>query len=399
MKALIVDNGHTLGALAASRALADEGWTVGVGMPHRSGLAAASRSACLRHLIPRPEEGLEDFLDETRRVIEEVGYDVVFGGGDTQVLALSYGRDGLGAEVPYPQHELVLRAFDKLELTEAARRVGLGAPKTKIANENTLDIFDPPFVVKPRVHWAPGRDRAPSRFEAVIVPDRAQALDRISEIRSAGGEAIVQEFVKGRLMAYTVLVEPNGGLLAEVQQITEGPWPSPRGVSRRAKTVPPNRGLARGVSDLLEDLEWTGLAEIQFLVPSDGLPQVIDFNGRFYGSLSLAISSGLNLPAMWAAAATGSQTPRAVAATPNVRYQWLEGDLFSVLRRPQRSLLYDIGSCFAYARGAKHPIWERRDPWPIVFYLSNSLPYQALRHLGRAVKSLWQRIRAGTFGP
>ncbi len=77
---------------------------------------------------------------------------------------------------------------------------------------------------------------------------------------------------------------------------------------------------------LFARLAWIGLAELQFLQDADGRLYLIDLNGRFYGSMALAISAGASLPAVWAADAIGLR-PEPQFARPGRRYQWLEGDL------------------------------------------------------------------------
>jgi hypothetical protein len=57
------------------------------------------------------------------------GYDVVFGAGEAELLALSRARDGLGAVLPHGAHESVLRALDTAELSRAATEVGIAVPE------------------------------------------------------------------------------------------------------------------------------------------------------------------------------------------------------------------------------------------------------------------------------
>jgi hypothetical protein len=50
--------------------------------------------------------------------------------------------------------------------------------------------------------------------------------------------------------------------------------------------------LGRGVSALLTDLDWFGLADLEFQVSDDGEPRLIDFNGRFIESFEQIIAAG-----------------------------------------------------------------------------------------------------------
>jgi hypothetical protein len=108
---------------------------------------------------------------------------------------------------------------------------------------------------------------------------------------------------------------------------------------------------------------WFGLAELQFLAPVDSPPRVIDLNGRFYGSLALAVAAGANLPHTWAALATGRDA-RPVRARAGVRYQWLHGDLRLAAACPWPQKGRELLSTLAGAAGAVHSVGRTRDPRP-----------------------------------
>jgi len=74
MRALIVEDGWQRGSLAATRALARAGWTVGIGAP-RQGFAAASRFADAWHEVPPPEEDEGAFVAAVRAAVDVGGYE------------------------------------------------------------------------------------------------------------------------------------------------------------------------------------------------------------------------------------------------------------------------------------------------------------------------------------
>src|SRR6185436_11755447 len=157
------------GSLAAARALSQAGWRVGIGSP-QEGFASTSRATSAWHRVPSPEENHERFVDAVRRAVEAEGYEVVFGAGDGEVLALSAGRTELGAIFPYGPHEDVVRAFDKVELSAAAARAGLSVPAGARPE-------DAPVVVKPRRTTVHDPEGGPLRLRAQVVqtPDEARA--------------------------------------------------------------------------------------------------------------------------------------------------------------------------------------------------------------------------------
>ena len=135
MKVLIV--GDSCGALEATRELAKAGWTVGIGSDSRMGWASASRWISRWHHIPPPLGDPMEFVEEINWVARKQDYELVFGAGDAEVLALSANRDSLVPHFPYTAHPSVLSVFDKLKLAELTIKAGLRAPVTHPADKTS----------------------------------------------------------------------------------------------------------------------------------------------------------------------------------------------------------------------------------------------------------------------
>ncbi|MEU4511059.1 ATP-grasp domain-containing protein [Nonomuraea wenchangensis] len=366
MRALIVETGFSRGALAAVRSLAAAGWEVGVGAPTGAGLACSSRHRRRRHLVPAAHEDRDAFLAAVRRAVHDHGYDVVFGAGEAEVLALSLLRDQVGAIVPHAGHRQVVRAIDKQELSEAAGSVGILTARAldpSALDPSALAGERPPLVVKSRLHAHPERPGAPPRIDTLVVPGAEAARRRVDEVRRLGGEPRVEEFHEGRLMAYSAVTAGGGRVVCDCMQVASRIWPPGAGASCRAETVRVDPALSDRAARLLAALGWFGLAQLQFVVPEDGRPRLIDLNGRFYGSMALATAAGANLPAAWAALAVGHDVPP-TRARPGVRYQWLEGDLRRAAVERRGGLLLDLAGTLRFAAGAVHSTLSLRDPAP-----------------------------------
>lgn len=375
MKALVVEGAYrSRGALAAVRGLGAAGWEVGVGAAASGGLAGASRWARHRHAIVARETSTDGFVESVAEVVERHGYDVVLPAGDGEALALSAARAGLGRAVPYGPHDGVLRCFDKRLMNEAAAVAGVRVPRTEAGTVEALEAFDGPVVVKTRVYWEPDTAAPQVRVETEVFDDKADAAERIRGMRAMGGEALVQEVVRGPLIALSMVRDRRGRIVGMAQQQSEHLWPGPTGISARAETTSVDDTLRAGVTALLDELEWVGLAQAQFLAPETGPPCLIDLNGRLYGSLALAIGAGANLPALWASVGVGAPLPdEPVVARPGVRYHWLPGDLRRVHTLRERV------ECLRYAPGAVHSVWSARDPRPALAYLTGGLGRMARR--------------------
>jgi len=382
LRALIVETGHARGALAAARALREAGWTVGVGTPDGRGLASASRASSKTHRIPGPAPGFSTFAAAVGSVVDAEGYEVVFGAGDAEVIALSACRDRIGAMIPYADHERVMRAVDKLKLAEAAAAAGLLVPQTREATESELERSRAPLIVKAAVHAPLSSETGPGRLEAVLVEDRAGTARQVAALRQAGAVPMLQELVAGRLMACSLVTDRGGRIVAATAQLADGCWPPRTGTSARARTIAADDALFAGIRRLCEDIGWFGLAQLQFVLSEDDRAWLIDFNGRFYGSLALAVAAGVNLPAIWAALATGRPPPEAASPRLGLTYQWLEGDLRRAVSERRGGLFRDLLHTVGQSRGAVHAIWQPGDARP------------ALRQLGRLPARAAGRARA-----
>jgi predicted ATP-grasp superfamily ATP-dependent carboligase len=260
----------------------------------------------------------------------------------------------------------VARVFDKLQLGEAAARAGVRIPATILVPAGApLPAVSPPVIVKERVH-AGANDVDGPRIEAAVAATGAEATRCVAVVHAAGSDAVVQEVVAGRLIAHTSVTAADGELVVAVQQEAERIFPPETGVSARAHTVPLDPQVAQAATRVLREVRWSGLAQLQFLRAPGSEPCLIDFNGRLYGSLALAVAAGANLPALWAAVATGRPVQAVPTPIPSTRYQWLEGDLRLATGNRGGELLREVLGCFRYAAGAHHGIWSVSDPLPPV---------------------------------
>lgn len=359
-RVLVVEDGESRIALGAARALRTAGWTVGVASPVPSH-ASTSRASSRLHRVPLPNEHPAAFVDEVRAAVRDGGYDVALGVGDAEILSLSAAREQLGALVPYPSHDVVLRLVDKTRMAAHAEAVGLATPP--VVDVDSLGSWTGPLVVKPQINGQVGHVGT-SKIAAVRVTGGAEALEAVERVRALGGRPLVQQAVAGDLMALVLLLAPDGRTAAVCQQRASHVHPLGAGVSARARTEPVDEELAGRGADFLRRLGWWGVAELQLLAAPGRPPVLIDVNARLYGSMSLAVAAGVNLPDLWLRLAAGDDVGPLVQARPGVRYQWLEGDLRRAVQQRSGGLLRDLAGCLRAATTSHHSTWSPADPLP-----------------------------------
>lgn len=355
---LLSDDGSSWYLLPAARALSRAGFRVGVAAPVRNRRCLGSTAIDRWHPARVPEASPEGFLDDVAAAVRVGDYQVVFPTSDIELLVLSAGRGLVPALLPYPAHEVVLRAVDKLRCAQAAIAAGLAVPWTAAAAEVDLADAPLPVMVKAALHWTPGV-AASRAIEVRLCSTRAELTSRVAELEASGRAALLQEPITGEQVALSVVLDRGGDVVALVQQLSLRS--SSRHTSVRAVTTPPDPSLTEPAVALLRSLGWFGLANLQFLIDPDGRGRLIDFNGRFYGSLALAIAAGADLPGSWARLAVGLPVQSHVVGRPGVRFQSLEEDLLLAWR--SRQFRAAAEAC-RFALGAAHSTFDPRDPLP-----------------------------------
>ena len=380
MNILIV--GDSCGALETTRELAKAGWTVGVGSDSQFDLASASRWVSRWHHIPSPLGDPMEFIEKINRATKKYDYELVFGAGDAEVLAMSANRDSLIPHFPYTAHPSVLSVFDKFRLAELTVKSGLRAPVTHPADKAFLSEFDFPMVVKSRLHWNPGERNQKTRIQATVVFGRDDAVRQADMMRSVGAHPLFQEFIPGHVETFVALTNGSGKILSQHIQRTTHENNSESGVSARATSVSAPSDFAKKVQNLLTDVNWLGLASIQFIQPNDGAPVLIDFNGRMYGSLVFANACGMRAMENWARLAMGRKTVPAKEILA-LRYQALEGDLRRAKKLRGAGRISEFGACLAEVGRSVHPILSWSDPKPTLHYLVRRGMYQFRKWYGQ----------------
>lgn len=377
-RALIVTDGSTPCVVAASRGLGAAGWHVGLAVSGPPGPPTRSRWVRGVHPVPPAESRPEAFLAAVADLVRASRYDVVLAADDVELLVLSAGRDEIPCVIPHAPHAAVLAAVDKLQLTRAAVEAGLAAPETQPATDEVLRTVALPVVVKARLHWQPGEAGTTRHQLAAICTSRADAIRHAAEMRAAGAEPLAQACVDGELMALTTVIDRDGTAAAWVQQRTTRA--SLLRTSCQAETVALDEDLAARCEGLLRALGWFGLANLQFLRPAGGgEPQLIDLNGRFYGSLALAVAAGVNLPDVWARLALGGPRGPLVRARPGVGFQALAEDLRRARVERRGGLARDVARVLADMPRSAQLRESVQDPGPWLAVATGMLG----RRLGR----------------
>jgi predicted ATP-grasp superfamily ATP-dependent carboligase len=337
---VLVTDGDRRTALAVVRSLGLAGYPVRVAAPSRRSIAAVSRHARWSDVVADPAQSPGAFVDDVVRLVREHDVRFVIPVTDAALLALTRERDRLGhASLPWPGADAVRSVADKAQVAAAAGALGIAVPRQRVATtiDEALAAASElrfPLVLKPSRSV---REQAVGPFTRFTVTHAAEA-SVVTECLAALGPAafpiLLQERVVGPGVGVSALLW-EGRLLAHFSHRRLREHPPSGGVSVYAESIAPDADLIDRSVALLGHFGWRGVAMVEYKVDAaTGTPYLMEVNGRFWGSLQLAVDAGVDFPARLLAAAQGeAETETPPAYRTGVRFRWWWGDVDHLLLR------------------------------------------------------------------
>jgi hypothetical protein len=115
-------------------------------------------------------------------------------------------------------------------------------------------------------------------------------------------------------------------------------FPPSGGASVLSESVLADPLLVSRSRALLDRFDWQGVAMVEYKIEAaTGTPYLMEVNGRFWGSLQLAIDAGVDFPTLLISAATGRFVGPQPSYRPGVRLRSLWRDLLHLSLRLRRS--------------------------------------------------------------
>lgn len=363
---VIVTSGPERAALGTVRALADHGYRVIMTAVRAPALGLRSRSAFAHHVVPDPLGEPDGFAAAITRLARTYSADAIVPGCDASLGALSARRDQLEGSMvhAFPSDGDVRRALDKVSLIDAANAVGLCPPRTEVCRSESAalaaaDRLGMPTIVKPQFSVVERGDRREQHGSGLVRTD-----DELRELLGRLGPlALVQAPLSGATYSLGGVATPDG-LLGMCFARYVRTWPAAAGNAAFAITETPPPGLVPVVEDLVTELKWQGVFELEFIRDGDGRMRPIDFNPRVYGSVTLSAAAGANLPALWCDHVLGHGPTRATAR-PGQRYRWEDGDVRHVGRLLAAGQPARAAGVLVPRRGTTHAYFRVADPAPL----------------------------------
>jgi predicted ATP-grasp superfamily ATP-dependent carboligase len=378
MQTAIILDGQLKSALCAVRSLGRAGVVVSVGAERATAMTRFSKYAKDKFVYPSPYRDPEGFLARLKEEAQRLGdKPVVYAFSDATALLLSRHRDELSEcmTLILAEEEATETVFDKSRTYELAKRLSVPiiptyVPKNEDDAKRLAKRLSYPAVIKTRhsVTWRGGKGVfGTASFVHTVDELRAKSVTLLAE---TGEAPLVQEFIKGDEYGVECLCRSGRVYATVVHQRRRSLSPT-GGASVLKATVGENdltKKMQAHAGRLLAELSWTGVAMVEFKVDTtDGEPKLMEINGRFWGSLPLAVFAGVDFPHLYYKLAEGEVSTEMVTGRPGVvsehllgSVRWLGRVMFA--KDPLRPMLYP-SRLKALTDFASPSFWVRDDVW------------------------------------
>src|SRR5258706_1641817 len=335
-RVLILD-GATRSALAATRSLGMKGVHVVVADVAKRTLAGASRYCSESFTYASPAANLEGFLTTVKTECSRRGIGGILPMTELSTsTVLSHREELKSLRVSFAELEAFEAVTDKWRLFKVAQQLNLSIPKTQFVTDisslgELCQALKFPVVLKPHRSMI----ASCGRWIATSV-QYARSVEELKEIAARyeyfnEHPFLIQEYIPGQAEGVFALCDHGKPIVFFAHRRLRERPPS-GGVSVLSESVEPHPEAQRIARAILETVGWHGIAMVEFKVSAEGTPYPMEVNGRFWGSLQLAIDAGVDFPWLLYQLTTGRGVDRADGYTAGVRCRWLLGDLASLCR-------------------------------------------------------------------
>jgi predicted ATP-grasp superfamily ATP-dependent carboligase/protein-tyrosine-phosphatase len=303
-----------------------------------SGYSGAFASTYINkiHEIPPIEENPKNWVLEIYKLLEIENFDFIIPCDDVSIHNLSHDLElynKYNFSVIIKNREQFELMFNKHRIIQFAEKLGIPVPDQRIIGKsdpldgrNQIDEY--PVYLKPKYSFD---NLMPWKKQKVIRVDSDLDYKWYIEDMLLHDDVAIQTHTPG----YGVGIEflANEGIVIEHFQHKRIREPNGGGGSSYRKSEKTNAGMLENTRKLIKEMKFSGVGMAEFRYnPVDDKATFLELNSRFWGSLPLALESGVDFPYDSYEAYIGSSTPQ---ISDNYEY-----DIYS------RNVVNDLSSIF-----------------------------------------------------
>lgn len=308
----LVLNGQLASSLAAVRALHARGVRVIVGAPRKTALSLHSRAAAETFVYPDPKQDKDAFVACVARIADEemvrTGLPVVpYFFSDSTFLPFVRADAAMRRAFAwnFASLDAIETVFDKHKTLLCAVRLNIPIPDERQIGSSKEPY---PYIIKPRHSciWPEAGEAVSGTAHRVFSDAEARACaERMRE--TTGEEPLVQACISGEEVGlFTVCEEGEAHGWFSHRRLL-GIHPDGGASSIRESMDPPD-ALREMSAALLKEMNWSGPAMVEWKYDeATSVYRLMEINGRWWGSLPLALAADYPAVWMWYLLATGQK--------------------------------------------------------------------------------------------
>jgi predicted ATP-grasp superfamily ATP-dependent carboligase len=376
MASVLVTDGHFRKTLAVVRSFGRKGISVTVGERTLFNTSFFSKYCVKRLVYPSPRRFPNQFIGFLLKEIKKNHYDCLFPMEEETLLSMAKYHSEI-SQYTYllsPDLKKIEFARDKKNLMQFAETHGIPTPKTfQIPPSLTLPLkgggegggadlssIPIPAVIKPRI--------SSGSFGIVYVKRQEDLIPSYKSVHGQYPFPIIQEWIPDGegTFGLSALFDEASNIKAAFVHKKLRMYPVQGGPSTLREGVEHPQIMELGLS-LLKSLNWVGVGMVEFKVdPRDGIPKLMELNPRFWGSLQLAIISGVDFPYLILKMARRESFEPILNYTVGKRCRWLLlGDILHFLNNRHRFHLHPSFFQF-FDPNTSYDIISKDDPFPVI---------------------------------
>ena len=332
MKKVLILDANQRSALAATRSLGSKGVQVVVADETGETLAGSSRYCSESFKYSSPYEEPEDFIATLKKESIRRSINVIFPMTEISTyLLLKYRYHFAGLSIPFAPFEAFDLLTNKWKLNELASQLDITIPMTYYIKDtkdisNIFSKLEFPVVIKPY--------RSRIFLHRKWISTSVKYVNSVIELENTIARTewlsrcpfMIQEYIQGEGRGIFTLYNQGDPIVFFAHKRLREKPPS-GGVSVLSESIEVDPRMREITEKILDYVKWHGVAMVEFKVSSEGIPYLMEVNARFWGSLQLAIDTGVDFPYLLYKLAVDEGHEKVEGYKIGIKSRWLLGDL------------------------------------------------------------------------
>ncbi len=241
-----------------------------------------------------PQEYNGDYYSYIRTLAESGKFDVILPLSESTMDIVTLHSEELKQYVrlPIPDRHTFLKVHNKQLTMEICMDHHIPCPITKRKDESINEFIDKvgfPLLAKPRIGGG--------GIGLKIIHDRNQLEHLIQSKDIILGEYVIQEFIPQTGKQYNIhmFVDEDGTVVDNLVTEKTRWFPIYGGSSCLCRTIS-NAIVQKNCARLLKEINWRSYCDVDMIEdPRDGVPKVLEINGRASANLKIMELAGINV--------------------------------------------------------------------------------------------------------